>query len=51
MGVHEGAMETSSLQPHAPRLNVGFQELTRRQPVECSRGAGGSGDSPLRGFL
>lgn len=50
MGVHEGAVETSSLQPHAPRLNVGFQELTGRQPVTCSRGAGG-GESPLRGLL
>lgn len=27
-GVHEGAVETSSLQPRAPRLDVGFQELT-----------------------
>lgn len=32
------------------RLDVGFWEFTGRQPVECSRGAGG-GNSPLRGLL
>lgn len=34
MGVHEGAVETSSLQPRAPRLDVGFP-ATRPCVASC----------------